>query len=223
MNVNPKRRTNPAVCFILLALGACCLFGTSVAAFLLKDKIPESTVKKQKAGYLSLDLEISSVEQELKFKDFQLRVEETQSKQDKMLREAEEAANKKSNKRKPVVPITKNSELETDAKIQKLRDERLQLRMKRDALLATKQAKKAKGRSWSEWFDDYNIELLLATLPFVGLWLWLVPQTFWLKLPPRNPLSLTDFERRCVLSLAVAIITSMLGFAFFLWFLTIRS
>lgn len=223
MNANPQRRSHPAVCFLPVALGACCLFGTLVAAFLLKDKIPERVGKGHEAENLSLALEISSVEQEIKFKDFQLRIEEAKSKQDKMFREAEEAANKKSNKRKPVVAITKNSELETDAKIQKLRDERLQLKIKRDALLATKQAKKAKGRSWSEWFDDYNIELLLASFPFVGLWLWLVPQTFWQKLPPRNPLSLTDFERRCVLFLAVAIITSMLGFAFFLWFLTIRS
>lgn len=223
MDVNAKRRSNPAVCFVLVALGVCCLFGALTAAFLLKDKIPAKMKKHPKDEYFSLGFEISSVEQELKFKDFQIQMAEAESKQEKMLREAEQASNKKSNKRLPVVIIEKNREQEIATKLEKLRGERLQLKLKRDALVATRQAKKAKGRSWSEWFDDYNIELVMATLPFVGLWLWLVPLTFWQKLPARNPLSLTDFERRCVLFLAVAIITSMLGFAFFLWFVSVTS
>ena len=78
-------------------------------------------------------------------------------------------------------------------------------------------------RSWEEWLEDYNIELLMVTIPLVALACWLVPVTFWRKLPATNPFSLTDFERRCVLSLPVAIVMSTLGFLLYVWFLTVYS
>lgn len=189
-----------------------------MTVFLLKDKLAEGVRAQQKIETAPHDFELVTIEQEIKSKDFYIRMAEGEREREKMLRDAEQELNKKTNKRKPVT-IAKNSERETGAKIQKLKDEKAQLLAKRDALLEKERARNV--RTWGEWFDDFNIELLLAALPFVVLWLWLVPQTFWLKLPPRNPLSLTDFERRCVLFLAVAIITSMLGFVFFLWFLSV--
>jgi hypothetical protein len=240
MNVNPKRRTNPAICFLPLALGACCLFGTFMTAFLVKDKIAERMRKQQGIGNFSPnfdfdslkpDSELESITQRIKFIDTEIYMAESAIEREKIFREANQASNKKSNVQasnkksdKWTVNINPpNSAPETGAKIQKLKEDKAQLIAKRDTLLEKRQTKNVKARTWSEWFDDFNIKLLLTALPLVGLSLWLIPQTFWQKLPPRNPLSLTDFERRCVLFLAGAIITSALGFLLFVWFLSITS
>ena len=231
MNVNPKRRSNPAICFLPLALGACCLFGTFMTAFLVKDSMAERMRERREMANFSAnfdfdsikpDSELESFTQRIKFIDTEIYMAEAASNRANVFREAEEKLNKKSNKR-TVNLNPANFEQDNAAKIQKLKEDKAQLIAKRDALLEKRRTKNTKVRTWGEWFDDFNIKLLLAGLPFVGLLLWLVPQTFWQKLPPMNPLSLTDFERRCVLFLAVAIITSMLGFVLFLWFLSITS
>lgn len=231
MDVNPKRRSNPAVCFLPLALGACCLFGTFMAAYLVKDQLAERMRERRESANFSPnfdlnsikpDYELESITQRIKFKDSQISMAEAATNREKTFREAEEALNKKSNKKR-VNPVAANFEQENAAKIQKLKDERAQLIAQRDAILEKRRTKKTKARSWSEWFDDFNLKILLTALPLIGLSLWLVPQTFWLKLPARNPLSLTDFERRCVLFVAVAIIVSALGFLLFVWFLSVTS
>ncbi|HEX8249073.1 MAG TPA: hypothetical protein VF599_12920 [Pyrinomonadaceae bacterium] len=231
MNVNPQRRSNPAICFLPPALGACCLFGTFMAAFLVKDKIAERVRERREAANFSRnfdlasvkpDYELESITQRIRFKDSEISMAEAASRGEKVLREAEESLNKKSNGRK-ISPAPANSAPETGAKIEKLKEERAQLVAKRDALLEKRRTKNTRSRSWGDWFDEFNLKILLTALPLVGLSLWLVPQTFWLKLPARNPLSLTDFERRCVLFVAVAIITSALGFLLFVWFLSITS
>jgi hypothetical protein len=232
MDVNPKRRSNPAICFLPLALGACCLFATFMTAFLVKDKMAERMRERRETANfssnfdldsMSPDYELESITQRIKFKDSEIYMAESAIEREKIFREAEETLNKKSNKKK-INSAPANFAPETGAKIQKLKDERAQLIIKRDEYLEKKRTKNTRRpRTWSEWFDDFNLEILLAALPLVGLSLWLVPQTFWLKLPARNPLSLTDFERRCVLFLAVAIIISPLGFLLFVWYLSITS
>jgi hypothetical protein len=232
MDVNPQRRSNPAICFLPLALGACCLFAAFMTAFLVKDQLAERMRERREIAdfspnfnfdSMSPDYELNSVTQRIRFKDSEISMAEAAGKRDKIPGEAEEALNKKSNKKKTNSAPAANFEQETNAKIQKLKDERAQLIARRDALLEKRRTKNVKARTWSEWFDDFNLKILLTALPLVGLSLWLVPQTFWLKLPSRNPLSLTDFERRCVLFLAVAIIGSALGFLLFVWYLSITS
>jgi hypothetical protein len=193
-----------------------------MVALLVKDNIAQGMRARQEVGNPLPDYELNSIERRIESKDFDLRMAEAAIDSDKILREAQESPDKKSNK-KPPNSNAANFEQEKTAEIQKLKVEKGRLIAERDELLKKRQAENDRPRTWGEWFDDYNVRFLLATIPLVTLALWLVPLTFWRRLPDRNPFSLTDFERRCVLFLPVAIIISAFGFMLFVWYLSIAS
>jgi hypothetical protein len=221
MNVHPNRPSHPAIYLLFIALGVGCLGGTASLSFLVKDKLADRLRTQQNIENFSSEITLNSFEQQIQAKDFQIKTAESMSDSNRSLREAEEALNKTSNI-KPANAAA-NFEREKAARIRELKYEKAELIAYRDAHLKKKNEENARPRSWGEWFDEYNIRLLMVALPFVGLALWLIPLTFWQELPPRNPLSLTDFERRCVIFVAVAVIVSALGFMLFVWFLSITA
>lgn len=221
MNVNPKRPSNPVFCFLFIAIGACCLGGTAIFSFLVKDKLADGMQTQQNIESFSAEITLKSFEQQIQAKDFEIKTAESMSDSNRILREAEETFNKKSNA-KPANSAA-NFEREKAERIRRLKSEKAELVAYRDSHLRKKRADDARPRSLSEWFDEQNIRLLLAAIPLAALSVWLIPLTFWQKLPARNPLSLTDFERRCVIFVAVAIIVSALGFLLFVWFLSITG
>ena len=83
-------------------------------------------------------------------------------------------------------------------------------------------ARQMRTRSWGEWAEDNGMELFIGGVLPLGLFsLFLMPFVFGGKLPARNPLALTDFERKCVLFLPFAIVFSAFGFFLFVWILSL--
>ncbi len=222
MNVNQQRNSNIVLCYSLIFLGFLCILGTTVLTVYLKDGIIERVREPQSLENISKPIEINSIERQIESKERQIEIAKSMSDHDKILREAREKLNIKSGNKNSSDTNSSNFEQDKAAKVKLLEDEKAQLIIKRDDLAGKMRAVNARSRTWSEWFDDYNIELLVsAVLPLGIFGFYLMRLTLFGRLPKRNPFALTDFEKRSILFLPSAIVFSAFGFFHFVWILTI--
>lgn len=221
MNSNPPRKSNPVVCGTFIALGAACMLLAMLAAFALKNGIIERVGEPPRVDLLSDGFEIDQLNREIEFKESAIRVAKDMPDWDELEKKREEF--EKLTNKKPKTAKTPSTYVESKAeKIKRLEDEKQKIIAKKNDLIGKHRAKEMKPRTWSEWAEDYGLDLFLpAVLPLGIFSLSLGSLVFGGRLPGRNPLSLTDFERRCVLFLAFAIVFSAFGFFVFVWVLSI--
>ena len=221
MNTNQPRRSNSALCLTLVGLGAACMLGTILAALVLKNGIIERVGEPPRVDMISDGFKIDQIDRDIEFKESAIRVAKDMPDWDE-LEKSREKLEKLSNK-KPITAETPKVVGENKAgKIKRLEDEKQRLIDKKNDLIGRLRAKEMKPRTWSEWAEDYGLELFLpAVLPLGIFSLTLASFVFGGRLPKRNPLSLTDFERRCLLFLPFSIVFSAFGFFVFVWILTL--
>jgi hypothetical protein len=218
MNPNPQRNSNPAVCFTLIALGVLCFLVTIFAAVYLKNGIIERVRETPSIEGIGDVAQIGSIERQIQSKDRDIELAGKMPDMDKSLQEAR----KKLGLKPAANSADSTFEQDKADKIKKLEEEKKQLIVKKDELAGKNRARQMRTRSWGEWAEDNGIELFLGGVLPLGLFsLFLMPFVFGGKLPARNPLSLTDFERRCVLFLPFALVFSAFGFFLFVWILSL--
>jgi hypothetical protein len=224
MNVNQQRNSNPILCYSLIFLGALCIIFTVVAAIFLKDGIVERASKPKPLTNMVLAMQVDSIERQIQSKDRQIEFEKSMPDTEKKLREAEEKLNAVSGKKNASNSNSSNFEQKKARNIKKLEDEKAQLIAEKDELTGKMRANRERKRTWRELYVDYNVSLLIsAVLPLGVFSLIFTRLIFSSKMPERNPLSLTDFEKRCVLFLPFALIISAFGFFLFVWILAVTS
>ena len=222
MNANPPRNSNPALCGAFILLGVLCLLLTMLAALVLKNGIIERVRETPRVDALgdgfqvqSLDRQIEAVERDIEFqKKF---LSDDPDAERRRLEKALERANKRLDTNLKL-PIPGNRA----EKIKELEEKKQQLIAQRDSLIGKSRAKSMKPRTLDEFFEDYSLDLFLPGVLPLGLFsLFLARFVFGGRLPARNPLSLTDLERRCLLFLPFAIVFSAFGFFLFVWILAL--
>ncbi len=218
MNPNPQRNSNLTLCYTLIALGVLCFAGTIFGALYLKSGIIERVRETPQIEGIGDAAQIGSIERQIESKDREIELARQMPDMDKSLQEAR----KKLGLKPDANSANSNFEQDKANKIRKIEEEKRQLTVKRDELAGKNRARQMRTRSWSEWADDNGMELFLGGVLPLGLFgLSLARFTFGGKLPARNPLAMTDFERRCVLFLPFAIVFSAFGFFLFVWILTL--
>lgn len=219
MNPNPPRKSNPFVCYTLVILGALCILGTIFGAIFLKNGIIERVRETPQIEGIGDVAQIDSVERQIQSKDREIELAKKMPDMDESLKEAR----KKLGLKPDTNSADPNFEPENKAdKIKKIEEEKRQLIVKKDELAGKFRARQLRTQSWGEWTEANGIELLLGGVLPLGLFsLFLLPYVFGGKLPARNPLALTDFERRCVLFLPFALVFSAFGFFLFVWILAL--
>lgn len=209
------------LCGVFISLGVLCLFGTALAAFFLKDGIIGRVGEPPRVDGLSDGFKIDRINREIASKERDIEIEKKSIDWDEFRNEAERVA-KLTNKNVAINENTSNVRESKAAAIKKLEDERRRLIAERDELSGKSQAKSVKPRTWEEFFEDYGFDLFLPAVLPLGLFsLFLATFVFGGRLPKRNPLSLTDFERRSLLFIAFSIVFSAFGFFLFVWILTL--
>lgn len=223
MNPAPQRNSYLILCYALIFLGLFCILGTIAAALYLKNGIIEKVSEPINVEGLGSAIQIDSINRQIEWKERDIETAKKLPDPDEERAKWEEHERKirKLNKNVPVGNFWKGF-VRDDEKIKKLEEEKQALIVKRDELAGKSRAREMKPRSLRDWFVDYDLKLFLGAVLPLGLFsLFLAPFPFGGKLPRRNPLSLTDFERRCVLFLAFAIVFSAFGFFLFLWIMTL--
>lgn len=221
MNPNPPKNSNSALCGTFIVLGVLCMLGTILAAFALKDGIIGRVGEPPRVDMLSDGFEIEQIDREIEFKESAIRVAKDMPDWDE-LRKKREEFEKLSNKNSKAAETPSTVGESKAEKIKRLEDEKQQLIAKKNDLIGKQRAKEMKPRTWSELSDDYSLDLLIPGVLPLGLFsLYLGALVFGGRLPARNPLSLTDFERRCLLFLPFSIVFSAFGFFVFVWILSI--
>lgn len=218
MNPNPQRNSNLLVCYTLIALSILCFLFTILAAVYLKNGIIERVRETPSVEGIGDAAKIGSIERQIQSKDRDIEFAGKMPDMDKDLEEA-----RKKLGLKPKANLA-NSTFEQDkaSKIKKLEEEKQQLIVKKDELAGKMRARQMRPQSWGEWAEDNGIEVFLGGVLPLGLFsLFLARFTFGGKLPARNPLALTDFERKCVLFLPFALVFSAFGFFLFVWILSL--
>jgi hypothetical protein len=225
MDVNRQRSSNLGLCYLLIGLGAFFILGTIAAAIHFRDSMTEKVKEPLSTEGITFSNEINIVDMEIQFKEQQIRTERTMSETDESLRQAREKLNKKTGGKNTANTNFPTSGQSRADKIRKLEDERAQLIAKKEELTKKLQEKNAPRRTtWRDWFENYDVELFLVAVFPLGIFtIFIGRMTFISRLPERNPFAMTDFERRCLLFVAFAMIFSMLIFALFFWFLRITS
>lgn len=222
MNPNPPGKLNLTLCYLCIALGALCILGAVLAAILLKNGIIERVREAPGADALSDGFNVESLNRQIEWteRDIELQKKTLPDDPEAERRKIEEAfkrANVKFDANKKL-PFSGNKA----EKIKELEEKKQQLIAKRDDLIGKSQAKSMKPRTWEEFFEDYSLELFIPGVLPLGLFsLYLAPFVFGGRLPARNPLSLSDFERRCLLFLPFAMTFSAFGFFLFVWILAL--
>ena len=217
MNPNPPRNSNPVVCYTLIAASVLCILGTIFGAIYLKNGIIERVRETPSVEGIGDVARIGTIEQQIQSRDREIELAKKMPDFDKNLEDA-----RKKLGLKPAANSA-NSTFEQDKadKIKKIEEKR-QLNVKKNELSGQIRARQLRPRSWSEWAEDNGIELFLGGVLPLGLFsLFLARFTSGGKLPARNPLALTDFERRCVLFLPFALVFSAFGFFLFVWILSL--
>ena len=221
MNPSAPRKSNPALCWTFILLGALCMLGTVLAALVLKDGIIGRVGEPPRIDAMSEGFKIDGIDREIESKERFIKMAKDMpdwSELDKKREQFEKLTDKKT-KAAETPSAVQESKAE---KIKRLEDEKRQLIAKRDDLISKQRAKEMKPRTWSEWAEDYSLDLLIPGVLPLGLFsLFLGAFVFGGRLPARNPLSLTDLERRCLLFLPFAIVFSAFGFFVFVWVLSI--
>ena len=218
MNPNPQRNSNPIVCYTLIGLSILCLLVTLFAAIYLKNGIIERVRETPSVEGIGDVARIGTIEQQIQSKDREIEFARKMPDMDKSLEEA-----RKKLRSKPAANSA-NSTFEQDKakKIKGLEEEKQRLIVKKYELAGQIRARQMRPRSWGEWAEDNGMEIFLGGVLPLGLFsLFLMPYLFGGKLPARNPLSLTDFERRCVLFLPFSLVFSAFGFFLFVWILSL--
>jgi hypothetical protein len=222
--MNQQRNSSRGLCYFLVFTGISCLLGTLMLTVAFRDTLKEKLQKPSLADDMSLAFEIDGIEQEIQIKDQEIKLVKLRLDAEQSLQEAREKLNELKGGKNTAISAASTSERTQAEKTKQLEQEKAQLLAKKEALVKSIEEKKTAERTWREWFDDYNIRLLLAGIVPLGLFgFFLMRLTFFGALPRKNPFSLTDFERRCVLFLPFAIVVSAFGFACFVWTLTIRA
>jgi hypothetical protein len=218
MNPHPQRNSNLFVCYPLIALGILCLLGTIFAAVYLKSGIIERVRETPSVEGIGDAAQLDSIERQIQSKDREIEFAGKMPDLDKDLEEAR----KKLGLKPKANSANSNFEQDKANKIKKLEEEKQQLIVKKNELAGKLRARQIRPPSWGEWAEDNGIEVLLGGVLPLGLFsLFLARFTFGGKLPARNPLALTDFERRCVLFLPFALVFSAFGFFLFVWILSL--
>ena len=216
MNPKVQRNSNLVLCYALIAAGVLCILGTVSAAVILKNGIIERVRETPSVEGLGDFAKINNLERQIEWKDREIE----SAKKMPDIFEGLEEARKKSGVKANADSADSNFEQKKADRIKKLEDEKRQLIAERDELSGKSRARQMRSRSWDEWAEDYGIEILIAgVLPTGLLSLYLASLLLGRRLPARNPLSLTDFEGRCVLFLPFAIVFSAFGFFLFIWIL----
>ena len=221
MNTNQPRRSNPAIYLTFVALGAACLLGAILGAFVLKDGIIQRVGEPPRVDMISDGFRVEEIDREIEFKESAIRVAKEMPDWDELEKSREKLDRLANKKPKPAETPKVFGESKAD-KIKRLEDEKQRLIDKKNDLIGKLRAQEAKPRTWSEWAEDYGLDLFFpAVLPLGIFSLTLASFVFGGRLPSRNPLSLTDLERRCLLFLPFSMVFSAFGFFVFIWILTI--
>ncbi len=222
MNPTPPRNSNIILCYALIFAGVLCMIGTIFLAIYLKNGIIERAREPAGIEDIGDGVRIQFIEQQIKLKEQSIEFEKRRSDADERLRKSKEEIKKYSNNKTEVNQNTLNIWGNQAERIKQLEDEKAKLIAEKDDLQGKMRAREMKPRTWGEWADDYNLELLLGGVLPLGLFsFYLMRFLLGGRLPNRNPLSLTDFERKCVLFLPFSIVFSAFGFFVFVWILTI--
>src|SRR5690349_21442255 len=198
MNPNGPRTSNLAVCFTLIFLGFLCLVGTIFIAIYLKNSLVERFKPAPRFDLITVGFEIQTLDWQIEAKENSIKIAKELSGLEQM-REKLKGLDKLVNKKVEINQDSSGIEDRKAEKVKQLEQERSELIAKKNALKEQQKAKENKTRSWSELADDYQLKLFLSGVLPLGIFSWyLLNLTFGSRLPSRNPLSLTDFERRCV-------------------------
>jgi hypothetical protein len=218
--MNQQRNSNRGLCYFLVFAGIACLLGTLMLTIAFRDTLKVKVQKPSAAEDMSLAFEIDGIEQEIQIKDQEIKLVKLRLDTEQSLQEAREKLNELKGGKNTAISAASTGERTQAEKTKQLEQEKAQLLAKKEALVKKIEEKKTAERTWSEWVEDYNISLLLKVLPLGMLGYYLIRLIFLRKLPKRNPFSLTEFERRCVLFLTGAFVISAFGFGVFIWTLT---
>jgi hypothetical protein len=221
MKPNPSRKSNPVLCGAFIAFGALCLLGTGLAAILLKDGIIERVSGPPRVDALADGFKIASLNRQIEGTERDIEFQKKMPDPDEERKRLEETY-KKLNKPPPVNESIWVFGADKAEKIKALEEKKQRLITERDDLAGRSRAKEMKPRTWGEFFDDYNFELLIPGVLPLGLFSFYFGR-FLLgrRLPDRNPAAMTDLERRCLLFLPFALVFSAFGFFLFVWILSI--
>lgn len=222
--MNSSRKPNLTLCYALIGLGVFIMLGTVLAAAVLKVGIVRRVGEPPRADSLSDGFKVASLDRQIKSKerDIELtkKAPDFEDIEKKAREQLEKASGKKTSAANANAPA--NSGESKAAEIKKLEDEKQQLIVKKNELIGQQRAKEMKPRTWSEWVDDYELELLLGgVLPLAVLTIVFGSLTFGRWRIAENPLALTDFEGRCILFPFFAVVFSAFGFFLFVWILSI--
>lgn len=216
-----QRNSNLVLCYALIGLSFLCIVGTIFAAIYLKDGIIKKVHNTPDISGISDISRLQAFDRQIQSREQSIKFEKQMPDFDEIRRKAEKDLSKASNKKIETNNTSNVSESKAD-KIKKLEDEKAALIAEKNDFEGKMRAKEMKPLSWEDWLYVYNIEfLVVAVIPFGIFSLLLLRAVTRFSLPKNNPLSLTDFERRCVLFLPFSIVFSAFGFFVFVWVLDV--
>jgi hypothetical protein len=197
------------------------MVGTIFLALYLKNGIIQRVRDTPNVSGISDGIRLDSFDRQIKAKEQSIEFEKQMPDWEKIERESKEKLSKASNKKFEANNTSNVGESKAD-KIKKLEDEKAKLIAEKNEFEGQMRAKQMKPLTWNEWFEVYNIELLVVAVIPLGIFsLYLLRFIFGRRLPNNNPFSLSEFERKSVLFIAFSIVFSAFGFFVFLWFLSV--
>jgi len=223
---NPQRKSNSALCYALIFCGFFIMFCTLLLAVFQVNRIIEVVSEPleptgiSESGQLRyLDQQIRAKEQSIEFEKRIPDMDEFERRKQDAQKRLDEAKTGKSPTGEVNINVASVAENKT-GKIKRLEEEKAKLIAEKDDLAGKMRAKQMRPRSFGEWFEDFGIALLVFAVFPLGLFsLYLLRFVVGGRLPARNPLALTDLERRCVLFVPFAIVFSAFGLFLFIWVL----